>query len=1402
MSLEYNLYQNNIPIVEKYIDDKFISYENAGSYSTQNDKYNTFVLDNTNDKQITYILRVHNDIKNYQVFACGGGGHGGLIYGNGGSAGKYYYINNLENNEQSLNTGSYLITPGKCENIISDNEMKTKINDIKKLNSFYFKVYKYNIKTVLNNTGNIEYSPDFFYNYRKIQWNTNDIFSFIIDKSSIDKTQNILSYTGLNGNNFNNSFTIEIIFYIKKNSSINFNKFTNSYYNRIIFINKNNSINEFFDTTDNNIYTAGNNDEIIIILLYPNSESIPSGNYVSWEKLFNLDYDLLNNNFYIYDFDNKIAINSLISYYSTKNSTNANTIIKYNSNPNASFDELKITSNNLTFVLNGGMNAQMNNIQSSNKLNQILTNFYLPNVIYNVFNGLCGANVNTLNEVMIKLGYVVSTGGVRLNTIAETNASYINNVVVKLNNIDKRAYGEWQNGETCHFSETNFNLFVTNKNNESIPLNNLNICNGGIGGNWQLINNTQNYKSGANGLNDLNSDYYGLYGSGGQGGSLLIEEGSLFTGSKGKDGVFILSFKNSPISDIVNNNAKIVRKMFNLYIKDNFTNKKFNHIIKLQSKNILDTNTDNSESLVTLFNNNLIDFLINNTFLYKSKIELNESTIQDLGRYINRANLYKLLGIIYIIQRTFYIIKNNINKKINYIDNNNEYIIDELNINFTSNVNEENVSYTNYKNSSNIIKYVLTITLYDKINDTNNDTNSSIIGYNNIKNYFLSSQFNNYSSIFSNLSSINIIKENGNLYHNFNNTKNLINNSYCDNTPLTVTRPYTNKLNEISSVTHPNMLSDISSINFIVNTISYLFEIKKPVFNVNVNVVFNIYDVLRLNTVVYAILYDKLATPVDYNNKENINNIYNNLKNYNYSIKNYVDSLTTNSLDEQNTVKKDFSKNINKYDELYYKNTNQMNLLNSKRSYYENKYTINNQVKIILTIIYIIITILFLVFLYVSTFSSGLNIIPYLVIILLVLVIIIVYLNYFGTKNIKFKENFESPITSITPQIDILTTDTNKYNITGFEYNNNKYKMIIVKDNIDININQSSFINFILIGKGETASLTNNNAPGGTINIYNNNFTSTNLKEQKTYNIVFNNTSLDSINVNSLNSKTNVSETIMNVKPRKTTDNNSNIKIYLNNNDPNNEYSNPNNYKTLKDYNNDLKAGNENIKQIINYFIANNNNISDSVYYGSAGNTQDNFLVINKINNPNCYGVGGVYNDIAGADITGNNGVCIIIYKEVEYTSLHLDMQTLINMYNNYINKYLFNKFNDLYTIDNNIIYKNTIRSFQQKYKIEESRNTKYNTLENNINDGSNQILANILIRYEIVKTICYIFIAFIILFVLYSFSPEYIKLTLLAFFLLIIYIISSLFYNISIYTRKNVYKYYWQKPNNLKKLN
>jgi len=1381
MSLEYNLYQNNIPIVEKYIDDKFVSYENAGNYNTQNDKFNTFILDNTNDKQVSYILRVFNDIKNYQVFACSGGGHGGLIYGNGGSAGNYYYVNNLENNENKLNTGSYLITPGKCYDMLSDTDIINKINNMKKQNAFYLKIYKSNIKTVLNNI-----TTDFYINYRKITWNKDDLFGFIIDRTKItNKSLNVLSYEGVGSYNFNNNFTIEIIFYIKKNTSINFNEFNNSYYNRIVFINKNNNINEFFDTTINTIYTAGNSDEIIIILLYPNTESIPSGNYISWDNLFKIDYEIKNNNIYIYDFNDKTAINSLIESYTAKSANRAHTFIKYNSNPNASYEELRTTSSELTFVINGGINAAMNTIDKS--LIDILTAFYSPSILNTrVYNGTCGAYINYVNNVMLKLGYVQSTGSTVINNVAETSSAYINSSNIRLNNTTNRKYEEWNNGTKCYLSENNFNLFAKNKYNESIPLNNLNLCNGGIGGNWQLINNTQNYNYGANGLNYLNSEYYGVYGSGGQGGSLLVEQGSLFTGSKGKDGVFILSFKNSPISDIVNNNSKIVRKMFNLYIKNDFTNEKFNHIIKLQSKNILYTDTTE-----TLFNNKLIELLINNSFLYKSKVDLNQSTINDLFNYISRNNLTKLLGIIYIIQRTFFIVKNNINTKINYFDNKNEYLIDELNINFTSNEKDENVSYTNYKNSSNIIKYVLTITIYDKINDVN-EPNSLILGYYNIKNYFISSTYNNYSSLFANLTSIKIIKENNNLYHIIdNNNRTLINNSFCDNTPLK------------TSENNQTNISDVSSINFIVNTISYLFEIKKQYFNINLNVISNIYDVLRLNTVVYAILYDNISDKIDYNNKTKINNIYINLKNYNYSIKNVVDTLKTNTIEEQEDIKKNFSKNIYNYDKLYDKNTNQMNLLNSKRSYYENKYTINNEVKVILAIIYIIITIMFLWFLYLATFVSGLNLLPYLLIIFLILVIIIVYLNYYGLKNIRFRENFDNNIqepSQITPQIDVLQVypDRQYHNITSFEYNKNKYKMIITTDDIYLRIYQNSFVSIILIGKGENGTLANNNGAGGTINIYNDSFVSANLKEQLTsYKVSFNKYTTNKISItDTYNASVNIN---INEQNRKETDNKANIKVFLNNSDV--FEKNPNNYKTLKEYNNDLNIDYD-IKQIINYLIANKNNINDGVYYGSAGNTTDELLVINKTNNPLCYGVGGVYNDIPGSDVSGNNGVCIIIYKEVEYTSIHLDMQTLINMYNNNINKYLFNKFNELYTIDNNIIYKNSITSFQQKYKVEQTRQTKYNTLENNINDGSNQILANILVRYEITKSICYIFIAFIVLLILYSYSPEYLKLILLAFFLLIMYIIANLFYNISIYTHKNVYKYYWIKPKNLNKLN
>ena len=1393
MSLEYNNFENNIPIVEKYVNEKYDSFVSNDNFNILTNNFNTFVLEDYDEtNKISYVLRLKSDIKSYQLFACGGGGHGGLLYGNGGNGGEYYYVNNINNTDKILKAGAYLINTGKTSNIYS--ELETKINDIKNTGSIYLKIYKYNIKTVLSTD---EYLNNFTINYRKIKWDASDIISSIINLSSITnstKSDNILTFNNAINSINDSNFTIEIIFYVKKNTTIYFNNFVNSYFGIKIYINQNNNINKpYVSSNINNSYTTGNNDEVIIILCYPNSVDIPADNFISLDNLINVNKFKLNtNNYYTYNYNNTGAINNLIDEYSKINN-NAKTTISYNSNYNASYSELKDANANNTLILNAGANALTSTI-NSNLTSNVLTNFYMPNVINaTLTSGNYGTFTKTVNEIMDKLGYINNDNILSINNSGIGTFNIIN---VKLNNSDAllREYKEWKSGNGGYFSDTaNFSLYVKNKNDLKLSLNNLNICNGGLAGYWQLINTTQNYTYGANGLNDFNSGYYGAYGSGGQGGSLLVNENSLFSGSRGKNGVFVLSFLNSAISDIINNNSKIIRKMFNLYINKQFINEKFNHIIKLQSKNI-PYNTQDPQHL-TLYNNKLIELLINNTFLYQSKIELNTSSIQDLLSYISKNNLTKLLGIVYIIQRIFYVIKKNININIDYIKNPNEYIIDELTINFTSIYKDEKVEYKNYKNASNKIIYTLSITIYDKINDNINDVILNInandndilsIGYNNIKNYFSTLSITNYSSIFSNFSSIKIIRNNNDLYHIVDNNQIIINSSYCDNTSL-----ITNSMQ--------TLIQDQSSVNFIVNTISYLFDIKKAYFNINVNVLHNVYNTLKLNTGAYAILFNNGLPNTNYNNKTNIYNIYNNLKNYNYSIKSIVDNVNNNLLEKQNDIKIKFNDNTTKYDELYYKNTNQMHLLNSKRSYNENKYNIESSVKNMLTVIYIILSILFLWLLYLSIFNNSVNIFPYLLIILFVLIIIITYLNYFASLNIKYNERFEvNPTIQTVPQVEILSTDTNKYYTSSFEYDNNKYKMIVIKDSVDIIVNQNAFLNFVLIGKGETSTIKSSGS-GGTINIYNDVFSSSNIKEQKTYNIVFNNT-YQTININSLNKTTNSPETIMTVKKRLNTDNNDNIKIFMNNNDYNTAYENPNYYKTLNSYNKTSNIDLD-IKQIINYFIANLNNVPNSIYYGSTGNTYEEGSLLNKYTRPNCYGLGGIFSTNNIADITGVNGACIIIYKEVYYSSLHLDMQTLINMYNNNVNKYLFNNFNELYIVDNNLVNNNNIASFQKKYKVENTRRVKYNKLENDLNEGSNQFIASALIKYEIVKSISYVFVAFIILLVLYKLIPDYFKLSLFTFFLIIMFIIASLFYNISIYTHKDFYKYYWVQPSNLNNL-
>jgi uncharacterized protein YqhQ len=142
-------------------------------------------------------------------------------------------------------------------------------------------------------------------------------------------------------------------------------------------------------------------------------------------------------------------------------------------------------------------------------------------------------------------------------------------------------------------------------------------------------------------------------------------------------------------------------------------------------------------------------------------------------------------------------------------------------------------------------------------------------------------------------------------------------------------------------------------------------------------------------------------------------------------------------------------------------------------------------------------------------------------------------------------------------------------------------------------------------------------------------------------------------------------------------------------------------------------------------------------------------------------------------------------------------VQTLINMFNNNLNKYIYEEFNKIYLIDNNVIYDNALVAFRKRYDEENVKNNKYKKYETKINDYSMNILADVYFRYEITKIFIYIYLALIICVIIYVFNREHLLLILLTFILIVVVLISYFYFNMNINTRRDYYKYYWSKYNN-----
>jgi len=86
---------------------------------------------------------------------------------------------------------------------------------------------------------------------------------------------------------------------------------------------------------------------------------------------------------------------------------------------------------------------------------------------------------------------------------------------------------------------------------------------------------------------------------------------------------------------------------------------------------------------------------------------------------------------------------------------------------------------------------------------------------------------------------------------------------------------------------------DNNYYKFLIMNISYLFDIPHKDFKVNINVINTIYQIFRLNTITYSIMYNNYYE-TDYKSKAIINKIYSNFKEFNFSLKEITNKIEIN----------------------------------------------------------------------------------------------------------------------------------------------------------------------------------------------------------------------------------------------------------------------------------------------------------------------------------------------------------------------------------------------------------------------------------------------------------------------------------------------------------------------------
>ena len=1350
-SYKYTKYANRIPVVEKYVDNQYVSVVNTGVYNEDIKKYNYFVLDPDNNQNTSYILRVYEPVKKYQVFCCGAGGHGGVIYGSGGNGGNYIYIDNTNaDDSKTLAIGSYLIKPGIATNIINhnNNSIKKTIDGIKSNGSFYL----------------IKYQNSSFGNYKNLA-NINDYKLKDWSPATLNTSGEIISISKINGvktTKIESDKVYEFIFYLSKTKTFKFTNFTNTYYTRVIKISNNDNINVLYtpDSNNNYSYIAGRDfDVIITILLYQNSNVVTDEQKPSWSSIFNVDYaNSISNDFYVYNFMQKDTINNIGSGIRIQHSETTN--ITYNSNPDADYTFLNDIANNSSVTENkygpaGGNPGTICIISNNPGVNiaYMLKRFYMPFLFaaqLNLSGGNPGSTVNGTNSV---LNILKGVGGTNRNLTRTSGRN------ISINQNTK----EWFSGVKGYFTNY-FKIFAYYPYDPNIEMNNTSLANGGYTGYWQFIKDEINYNYGANGVNDLTSPNYGTFGCGGQGGSILLDQNgdnknSNFTGSKGKNGVFILSFLNQALATISNDNSMVLRKMFGLF---GITNDKLEYINELKETNIEAPN---------------IDFkgMINNLFIHQGNIHIDQTYITELYTYIPKANLEILIAVIYLIKSIYSVIAKNINL-INIAK------ITTLNINIIDDLTKERIEW-----SDNSV--ILRIYVCDVIDNSyiNKYLSGSVVTTTKCR------------SILSLNDTITIIKEpNGEIKEFLNSVSNIL----------------------ISNVYDSTINSD--AYLFIKNTISYIFDIEPKNFKIHIYAIKTAYEVLFYNSIIYAIIYHSKTITITYT-ETIIENIYTQLNKCNIDLKIITDRITEykNIFQEQNEFKLYFNNSINDYNNYRDKNTSFHNLLASKKAYTSTKEKFRDTVNIFTLIIFIIVVIIIIWLIYVMFFNSNkYDAMPHLIFMFLILIIIVFIMNYVN-YSYGYKEFFDNP-----SQLEIY--DNENYYINNVTYNNNDYQVTYITSTSSFILNKNAETSIVLINNGTSASSAVNQGIGGTINLYDPDYISSNIKENKQYSIGFNESSITITNTtdatNSITTK------------QRSSDNINKIKLFYNN--TGNNYSS--NYETLLDYYNDKinsnnpytsntltsneiytnaalsgliyifnssninedansytnvistdVLNNKRINEIINVlFYTNKSNDKSAYYYGTSGGITD----IDKTNYPNAYGLGGTYGNSGNS---GNNGACIIINKQVDFSPTHMDVQTLINKYNNNLNKYIYDRFNQIYLIDNNVIYNNALVSFRKRYDEENVKNNKYKKYETNLNQYSMNILTDVYFRFELAKILIYIFLALIICIIIHLFNNKHFIFMLVVFILLVIFIVLYFFYNMNINTRRDYYKYYWSKYNN-----